>query len=103
MENSMTSLPISSLNLLGSDIAITTREAIRNVIRRLVADGAPAYVCFATAHMITLATREPSIRDAYRNAAIVSPDEVPMAWALRMLGARDARCVSGPRTMPVLL
>jgi N-acetylglucosaminyldiphosphoundecaprenol N-acetyl-beta-D-mannosaminyltransferase len=99
----MTSLAIPALNLLGSQVAITSLEAMRSDVHRLAVEGAPAYICFATAHMIVLATREPEIRDAYKSAAIVSPDGTPVAWVLRLLGARQSHCVSGPRTMPVLL
>lgn len=92
-----------AVNLLGSRIAITTFEHLQDEVYRLVQCAAPAYVCFATAHMIASATRFAEIRDAYKHASIIAPDGVPVAWALRILGARTSRCVSGPRIMPKLL
>lgn len=94
---------IPIVNVLGSNLAITDFERLREDIHRLVQLAAPAYVCFATAHMMVLATTVPAIRAAYRDAAIISPDGVPVAWVLRMLGARTSRCVSGPRAMPAIL
>ena len=99
----MPSLDMPAVNLLGSNIAITNFEQLPEDIHQLVQLATPAYVCFATAHMIVSATRAPAIRDAYRDAAFISPDGVPVAWVLRILGARTSRCVSGPRAMPTIL
>lgn len=62
-----------------------------------------AYICFATAHMIVEATRDAAVHSAYRNASVISPDGVPVAWFTRLLGNPDAECVSGPRSFPILL
>lgn len=99
----MPSLNLPVMNLLGSNIAITDFERLSGDIDQLVRAAAPAYVCFATAHMLVSATRVPAIREAYRNATIISPDGVPVAWALRLLGAQSSRCVSGPRAMLTIL
>lgn len=93
----------SRVNVLGLNVAITSFDQLRKDVLRLVFNQTPAYVCFATAHMIVAATKVRAIGDAYREAAIVSPDGVPVAWVLRMLGARTARCVSGPRATPEIL
>ena len=53
--------------------------------------------------MVVEATRKADVRRAYRNANIVSPDGVPVAWFLRLLGNVDAKCVSGPQSFPVIL
>lgn len=94
---------VPTVNVLSTNIAVTNFEQLKQDVHELVQRGAPAYVCFTTAHMIVSATRVAGIRDAYRDAAIVSPDGVPVAWVLWMLGARTSRCVSGPRAMPAVL
>lgn len=98
----MPSLDKPVMNLLGSDIAITSVDRLAQDIHGLVRRGAPAYVCFATAHMLALSTRNTAVQNAYRGAAIISPDGVPVAWAIHLLGARTSQCVSGPRAMPAI-
>lgn len=99
----MPSLDIPSVNVLGCRIAITTFERLQANIYQLVQLASPAYICFATAHMIVSAARVPEIRAAYKQAAIVAPDGVPVAWFVRALGAPTSRSVSGPRAMPKIL
>lgn len=99
----MPSLGTPVIKLLGCNIAITNIQRLAEDIHQLVQLVTPAYVCFATAHMLVSATKVPAIRAAYRNATIISPDGVPVAWAVRLLGAQTSRCVSGPRSMPAIL
>jgi len=99
----MNNMKTPTVDLLGSRVAITCLEGLRECIHQLAAAQTPSYVCFATAHMIVAATRDASIRDAYRGANVISPDGMPVAWLLHLLGARNSHCVSGPRAMPLLL
>jgi len=90
-------------NLLGSKIAATTLGELRDSIFLLASTQRPAYICFATAHMLVETTRDAKIRAAYQNANMISPDGVPVMWFVRMLGYKSAECISGPTAMPVLL
>lgn len=92
-----------TMTVLDSRLAITDFERLQRSILQLVQREAASYVCFATAHMMVAATRDPAIREAYRNAEIISPDGMPLVWLLRILGAQAAHCVSGPRAMPWIL
>jgi N-acetylglucosaminyldiphosphoundecaprenol N-acetyl-beta-D-mannosaminyltransferase len=53
--------------------------------------------------MIVEANKRRDVREAYENAAMVTPDGRPLAWALRLLGHDTADCVSGPVQVPLLL
>jgi N-acetylglucosaminyldiphosphoundecaprenol N-acetyl-beta-D-mannosaminyltransferase len=90
-------------NILGTKVEVTTANQMLDRIIAMAETHRPAYVCFATAHMLVEASRDESIRDAYANAALVSPDGVPVAWSLRLLGERSAECVSGPQMTKMLL
>jgi len=90
-------------NLLGSKIVAMTLGELRDSIFSLASIQRPAYVCFATAHMLVETTRDAKIRSAYQNASMISPDGVPVMWFVRMLGYASAECISGPRAMSVLL
>jgi N-acetylglucosaminyldiphosphoundecaprenol N-acetyl-beta-D-mannosaminyltransferase len=79
---------LATVNLLGCSIA-DLRE--------------PAYVCFATAHMVVEVTRKAAIRNAYQHATVIAPDGVPVAWFVRKLSGEHAECISGPRFMTYFL
>jgi len=89
--------------LLGTGIEVTTMEAACERVLALSRGRKPSYVCFATAHMLVEANRNPQIREAYSSATSVNPDGVPLAWCLKLMGYEDAECVSGPRLFPQLL
>jgi N-acetylglucosaminyldiphosphoundecaprenol N-acetyl-beta-D-mannosaminyltransferase len=89
--------------ILDTAVDITSHEISCARTFELVDLGKPAYVCFATAHMLVEATRNPAIRAAYRDASIVNPDGTPLAWCLKLMGHADAHCVNGPTNTPILL
>ena len=90
-------------SILGTGIDVTTMHSTVERILELARVRRPAYVCFATAHMLVEAARRRAIHEAYAGADMVNPDGTPVAWCLRLLGHADADCVSGPRTVPLLL
>jgi N-acetylglucosaminyldiphosphoundecaprenol N-acetyl-beta-D-mannosaminyltransferase len=51
---------------------------------------------FANVHVVMEAVDSPSYRDCLNNSDIVSPDGVPLVWALKLLGRREASRVYGP-------
>ena len=89
--------------VINTAVDVTSHRRTRDQIFQLVEQGRPAYVCFATAHMLVEASRRDDIGFAYRGASIVNPDGTPIAWCLKMMGYRDARCVNGPTNTPILL
>ena len=96
-------LPRVTETVLGTRIEVTTSELACTRILTLARLRQPAYICFATAHMLVEASRDVTVDDAYANAAMVNPDGTPIAWCLQLMGHRTAQCVSGPRMTPVLL
>ncbi len=89
--------------VLGSAIEVTDFDRACEFVLALARLGRPAYVCFATAHMLVEASRDLAVGNAYKNATFIAPDGTPVAWCLRLKGHRGAMCISGPRTMPLLL
>lgn len=89
--------------VLGTRIEVTTSDLTCDRILRLARERKPAYICFATAHMLVEASRDATVNNAYAGAAMVTPDGTPVAWCLRLMGHAHAQCVSGPRIMPLLL
>lgn len=89
--------------ILGTAIAVTNITDTCSQIIDLARRREPAYVCFATVHMLAEAQRDQAVRAAYSCASLITPDGTPVAWCLRLRGHSQAQCVSGPRALPALL
>lgn len=94
---------LATVNLLGSSIVATSMSSMSDEVCAMADRREPAYVCFATAHMVVEVTRKAAIRDAYQGATIIAPDGVPVAWFVRKLSGKPAECISGPRFMTYFL
>jgi N-acetylglucosaminyldiphosphoundecaprenol N-acetyl-beta-D-mannosaminyltransferase len=64
--------------------------------------GESRYVCACNVHMIMEAHDDPSFRDVVNGADLVTPDGMPLVWALRLLGVRGATQVRGSDLMLAL-
>ena len=74
--------------------------------RRVLAWAARAesrYVCCANVHVAMEAADDDTYRAAVNAADLVTPDGMPLVWALRALGAAGATRVYGPDLMTTLL
>lgn len=60
------------------------------------------YVCVSTVHMVMEAYDDPDYRRIVNGAFLVTPDGMPLVWALRWLGCRAATRVYGPTLMPLV-
>jgi N-acetylglucosaminyldiphosphoundecaprenol N-acetyl-beta-D-mannosaminyltransferase len=61
---------------------------------------APArYICVTSAHGLVFARDDASFAEILNSADIVTPDGMPVVWALRSLGARSQQRVYGPALM----
>jgi N-acetylglucosaminyldiphosphoundecaprenol N-acetyl-beta-D-mannosaminyltransferase len=60
------------------------------------------YVCVATVNNIVEAYDDPAYRQVMEDADLVTPDGMPLVWALRLLGVEAASRVYGPDLTPVL-
>jgi len=54
------------------------------------------YICVANVHMTMEAADNPKLAAIVNNAALVTPDGVPLVWGLKLLGLKDATRVYGP-------
>jgi N-acetylglucosaminyldiphosphoundecaprenol N-acetyl-beta-D-mannosaminyltransferase len=57
------------------------------------------YVCVNTVHSLLCAQDDPSLLDVYREAAMVTPDGMPLVWLSRRRGRPEVRRVYGPDLM----
>jgi len=57
------------------------------------------YVILANVHVVMTAHWRKSYQTVVNNAALVTPDGMPLVWALRLLGIRNQQRVYGPDLM----
>jgi len=79
--------------------ATSYEDASRRVVR-WAREGRSAYVCVASVHMVMEAFDSVELRRVVNGASLVTPDGMPLVWALRGLGVREASRVYGPELMP---
>lgn len=65
--------------------------------------GESRYICVATVHMVMEAYDDLSFRQVVNGADLVTPDGMPLVWALRLLGIKGQQRVYGPELTPRLL
>jgi N-acetylglucosaminyldiphosphoundecaprenol N-acetyl-beta-D-mannosaminyltransferase len=88
--------PAPSRRILGMRVDATRYgTAVRHMLER-GRRGQGGSVCVATVHMVMESCDDPELRRAINAADIVTPDGVPLVWALRRLGLPGARRVYGP-------
>jgi N-acetylglucosaminyldiphosphoundecaprenol N-acetyl-beta-D-mannosaminyltransferase len=81
--------------------ATSYAETADAVIER-AESGAGGMVCVATAHMAIECFDDPGLRRAVNSADRVTPDGMPLVWALRRMGVGAATRVYGPSLLPIL-
>ncbi len=87
---------VSSRRVLGVRIDCTSYQAACDQIHALVISQTPAYVVAANVHVVMTALWQPKFRPVLEGAALVTPDGMPLVWALRLLGVSRQTRVYGP-------
>src|SRR3954449_6768274 len=85
-------------SVLGTQLALTSYEGAMDWMDEVVRRRERACVTAAAVHLVMVAREDPATRAAVERALAV-PDGVPLVWALRALGHRDATRVYGPDLM----
>lgn len=91
-----------SRSVLGMRVDGTSYRETAEAIADLVCAGDGGAVCVATVHMVMEAFDDPQFQRIVNAADRVTPDGVPLVWALRLLGVKDAERVYGPSLLPVV-
>ena len=89
--------------ILGMRVDATTYEEATSLIMRWAQARNPRYVCIANVHMAMEAYDAPKFADLVNRADLVTADGMPLVWALKRLGIRNAQRVCGPDLMPHVL
>jgi N-acetylglucosaminyldiphosphoundecaprenol N-acetyl-beta-D-mannosaminyltransferase len=87
-------IPVLSLQVSPYGLA----EATERILEWAVV-GESRSVCAANVHMVMEAHDDPEFAQRVNGADLVTPDGMPVAWALRIQGIRHQQRVSGPELM----
>src|SRR4051795_8085155 len=90
--------PLPRANVVGTDLGLTDYEGTMDWMDEVIRSGERACVTAAAVHLVMVAREDPETRRAV-DGALAVPDGVPLVWALRALGHRQATRVYGPDLM----
>jgi N-acetylglucosaminyldiphosphoundecaprenol N-acetyl-beta-D-mannosaminyltransferase len=93
-------MSLASRKVLGMRVDATSYEDASRRVVQWAHQRRSAYVCVATVHMVMEAFDSGEFQRVVNGADLVTPDGVPLVWALKSLGVRGASRVYGPDLMP---
>lgn len=85
--------------ILGICVSETNYASACDRIQSLTKSHPSACIIAANVHVIMTAYWNPKYRDILDQAALVTPDGMPLVWGMRWLGAKDQPRVYGPDLM----
>jgi N-acetylglucosaminyldiphosphoundecaprenol N-acetyl-beta-D-mannosaminyltransferase len=86
----------ASRRILGMRVDGTSYAETADAVLEMGANCAGGMICVATTHMVMKAFDDPEFRRLVNSAERVTPDGMPLVWALRRFGVRGATRVYGP-------
>jgi len=86
-------------NVLGVRISAVNLKSATGFIQKAIEDGRKEYVCVRDAHGIVRCQDDPELRSIHNRAFLVTPDGMPLVWALRKAGHAESGRVYGPDLM----
>jgi N-acetylglucosaminyldiphosphoundecaprenol N-acetyl-beta-D-mannosaminyltransferase len=90
---------VERINLLGIQVSALDLPRAADAVAAAIRAGRREYVCIRDAHGVVRAQSDAALRAAHNEAFLVTPDGMPLVWALKRAGHRDAGRVYGPDLM----
>jgi N-acetylglucosaminyldiphosphoundecaprenol N-acetyl-beta-D-mannosaminyltransferase len=94
---------IASAHVLGTRVDATSYEDATRRILAWAHSGESRYVCVASVNNVMVARENPAFLGIMNHADLVTPDGMPLVWALRWLGILAATRVRGTDLMIAVL
>jgi len=100
-----TSVQPSKVDVLGIGVSTTSYQEVSALCGNWISErdrltSAPGrYICVASVHGVIEARKHSGLREILNQADVVTPDGMPLVWALRSFGATDQQRVYGPNLM----
>ncbi|WP_108663646.1 WecB/TagA/CpsF family glycosyltransferase [Acuticoccus kandeliae] len=94
---------VARVNVLGVGVsALNLPTAVRSILTA-ARSGRKGYVCVCGAHGVIECQDDPALRDIHNAAFLVTPDGMPLVWALHHAGHAAAGRVYGPDLMRAVI
>jgi N-acetylglucosaminyldiphosphoundecaprenol N-acetyl-beta-D-mannosaminyltransferase len=90
---------VPTREVIGIPLAMTTYDGAMAVMDGMIARRERGYVCAVAVHAVTVAQRDPEMRDALLGSTLTVPDGMPLVWAANLLGESLPHRVYGPELM----
>jgi N-acetylglucosaminyldiphosphoundecaprenol N-acetyl-beta-D-mannosaminyltransferase len=93
------------ITVVSADVSVTSYDEVVDTVGRWIVSNtadppsAARYVCVTSVHGIVTARHDPDFRRILNEADVVTPDGMPVVWALRSFGAPEQQRVYGPTLM----
>jgi len=91
--------PLEWTNVLGVRVSAVNLKSATGLIEKAIEDGRKEYVCVRDAHGIVRCQKDPELRSIHNRAFLVTPDGMPLVWALKHAGHAESDRVYGPDLM----
>ncbi len=89
----------ASVNVLGVRVTAVNLQSATKRLQDAVAHGTKGYVCVRDAHGIIRCQANEELRSVHNRAFMVTPDGMPLVWALKQAGYSQSGRVYGPDLM----
>jgi N-acetylglucosaminyldiphosphoundecaprenol N-acetyl-beta-D-mannosaminyltransferase len=86
-------------NVLGVRVSAVNLESATGLIQQAIEDGSKGYVCVRDAHGVVRCQSDAKLRSIHNRAFLVTPDGMPLVWALKRAGHVESDRVYGPDLM----
>ena len=90
---------VPTREVIGIPLAMTTYDGAMDVMDGMIARRERGYVCAVAVHAVTVAQRDPEMREALLGSTLTVPDGMPLVWAVNLLGESLPHRVYGPELM----
>lgn len=94
---------VNSTSVLGMKVSWTDYQHAADLIFAWSEHRASKYVCIATVNNVMESYDSDRFQSVMNEADLVTPDGMPVVWALKSLGRPEATRVYGPDLTPILL
>jgi N-acetylglucosaminyldiphosphoundecaprenol N-acetyl-beta-D-mannosaminyltransferase len=99
-------IPAGSLkwtNVLGVRVSAVNLASATTLIQKAIEDDRKEYVCVRDAHGVVRCQQDRELRTIHNRAFLVTPDGMPLVWALKRAGHANSDRVYGPDLMLAVL
>lgn len=94
---------VVNISILGMKVSQTDYQHASDLILSWARQKASKYVCVATVNNVMESYDSERFQNVMNGADLVTPDGMPVVWALRALGSKRATRVYGPDLTPIVL